>query len=202
MVSVLFGELQIEHYLREHDLPVAPRTLDEDGYINPDAYLIARQFSTDIQDMLTLDVAEPLEYLEWRGNIVDLFTEPDAAEAFCSVDVSMMRAAYLRRALAPPGAIAELPSEVAPSDEAEVFVCTLKTSEGIPCMTIWKSARALYAHQRGLTPGGEHGMCCLLSQITVTNECIICGTTFPTRVGAPHHITAAWRSHICRTDQT
>eukprot|EP00959_Pyramimonas_sp_CCMP1952_P059025 1232729-Pyramimonas_sp.AAC.1 len=68
----------------------------------------------------------------------------------------MMRAAYLRRALAPPGALAELPSEVAPSDEAELFVCTLKTSEGIACMPTWKSARALYAHQRGLAPGGGH----------------------------------------------
>eukprot|EP00959_Pyramimonas_sp_CCMP1952_P189799 3970491-Pyramimonas_sp.AAC.1 len=67
-----------------------------------------------------------------------------------------MRATYLRCAIAPPGASAELPSELAPSGEAEQFVCALKTSEGAPCLSIWETARALYAHQRGMALGGEH----------------------------------------------
>eukprot|EP00959_Pyramimonas_sp_CCMP1952_P149668 3131431-Pyramimonas_sp.AAC.1 len=64
-----------------------------------------------------------------------MFKEPTVAEAVCWTDVTIARATYLRRAVAPPGASAELPSEVAPSDEAELFVCCDKTSEGTPCLS-------------------------------------------------------------------
>eukprot|EP00959_Pyramimonas_sp_CCMP1952_P086631 1811925-Pyramimonas_sp.AAC.1 len=85
-----------------------PLTLTEDGYISPDAHPIARQFATDIQDLLTYDIAEPVDLLDWGGSISTLFTDTEIAEAFCGIDVSFMRAAYLLCVVAPPGASAEL----------------------------------------------------------------------------------------------
>ncbi|CAK0866980.1 unnamed protein product [Prorocentrum cordatum] len=73
------------------DLPAMPLTLTDDGYISPDAHPIARQMATDIQDLLTYDTAEPSDLLDWKGNIITLFTGPEIAEAFCRTDVSIMR---------------------------------------------------------------------------------------------------------------
>ncbi|CAK0852503.1 unnamed protein product, partial [Prorocentrum cordatum] len=101
-VSALFGELRIESLLRDNDLPAVPRTLTDDGYISPDARPTARQFATDIQDLLTYDIAEPLDLLDWKGSIAALFTDAEIAGAFCGIDVSFMRVAYLRCAIAPP----------------------------------------------------------------------------------------------------
>ncbi|CAK0895308.1 unnamed protein product, partial [Prorocentrum cordatum] len=120
--AISAAELRISRLLRDSDLTVMPLALADDGYISPDAHPIARQMTFDIQDLLTYDTAEPLDLLDWKGNAIALFTDPEIAEAFCGIDVGIVRAAYLPRAVAPPGASAELPSELAPSDEAELFV--------------------------------------------------------------------------------
>ena len=63
-----------------------------------------------------------MELLDWTGNIITLFTDTEVADAFCGIDMSILRASYLRCAIAPPGAASELPSELAPSEEAELHV--------------------------------------------------------------------------------
>eukprot|EP00959_Pyramimonas_sp_CCMP1952_P246633 5154631-Pyramimonas_sp.AAC.1 len=63
-----------------------PLTLTDAGYVSPDAHPIARQMATDIQDLLTYDTAEPSDLLDWKGNIITLFTGPEIAEAFCRTD--------------------------------------------------------------------------------------------------------------------
>ena len=115
--------------LRNLGQKVAAFHLDPEGELRADAHPMARQLAVDIEAMMALDGAERLQNTGWDGDMRELFLNEEIAEEFNEVDVPAIRAAYLRRAVPPPGCTAEElpPTDSTEEEGAQVFVCGLKT---------------------------------------------------------------------------
>ena len=57
----------------------------------------------------------------------------------------------------------------------------------------------MLAHLRR-TKGGTHSVVCLISHLTVTNQCPICRSVLASRYAAQHHVAMAIISKKCRLD--
>ena len=113
----------------------------------------------------------------WDGSVSAMLGDDDAYEAFVASSPQVLRAMYLSKALPPVGLALPAETCVPVRAEQQLLKCQLTLDCGTECCLFFPSRQGLLSHQR-FASGGSHGVRQLLSQLTLTNQCVLCASTF------------------------
>ena len=188
LLACLFGDFDWEQ----------TSSLDMEGKPTRQANPWLQQFAQDIDELAVLDSAAYMVSL-LRGRVLLLFTE--FREDFLRIDVSELRARFLGREIPPPGWV-EPPGDPAdiillPDDDAAVFTCDRKCSDGSVCNKQFSTYRQLRLHMVH-TKDGEHGSSRLVQDLAaVSNVCPWCRNRYASRESAKKHIKEAFNRGYC-----
>ena len=155
-----------------------------------------QQLFADVLSLLFLESAVDLRE-EWDRSVLSLFGK--FAESFQKIDLNEARATHWSTAIS-PGAKGEKNNETV-EDVEHPFTCLLVTAAGQTCGLTFATWRGLTSHQRRPS-GGTHGIRHLASLLTVTNACVLCGTTCKSKWAASDHLKRAIRHQRCVLDMT
>ena len=170
-------------------------TVAEDGSLLECANPWAQQLLADVLSLLFLESAAELR-AEWDRSVLSLFGQ--FAEFFQKIDLNEARATHWSIAVS-PGARKNSNENV--EDVERPFKCLLVTERGQTCGLTFATWRGLTSHQRRPS-GGTHGIRHLASLLTVTNACVLCGTTCKNKWAASDHLQRAIRHQRCVLDMT
>ena len=117
---------------------------------------------------------------------------PSGTDQFFRCLVSLQRFFDLNEARATHWSIAVSPGAKEKSSEnvedvERSFKCLLVTERGQTCGLTFATWRGLTSHQRRPS-GGTHSIRHLASLLTVTNACVLCGTTCKNKWAASDHL--------------
>ena len=170
-------------------------TVAEDGSLTDCANPWAQQLLADVLSLLFLESMAELR-AEWDRSVLSLFGQ--FAEFFQKIDLNEARATHWSIAVS-PGARKNSNENV--EDVERPFKCLLVTERGQTCGLTFATWRGLTSHQRRPS-GGTHGIRHLASLLTVTNACVLCGTTCKNKWAASDHLKRAIRHQRCVLDMT
>ena len=170
-------------------------TVAEDGSLADRANPCVQQLLADVLSLLYLESAVDLR-AEWDRSVLSLFGQ--FAESFRKIDLNEARATHWSIAVS-PGAKEKNNENV--EDVERPFRCLLVTEREQTCGLTFATWRGLTSQQR--RPSGDtHGIRHLASLLTVTNACVLCGTTCKSKWAASDHLKRAIRHQRCVLDMT
>ena len=200
-LTIVFGRLRCEEEAEQSGRRTLPPPLDEDGSLNVHGHSFAKQLWDDLDYLLSSRAGEELDEV-WDKSLIGLLTPGSEANGtFIDIDLQLLRSEYLSHSVPPTNWVEALPAESpeAPQQEEDVFECDLADSARQVCGRVFTTKKGLLAHQLH-SEGGEHGIRCVLSQVTLANECIACRTRFSSRAAEQHHLHRSWLRGKCIAD--
>ena len=151
----------------------------------------ADQMLDDIKSLHTDEEGEEL-CRTVGDSIVKVFLDEYARGLLLCIDVGFLRAQYWT--------YGEERSGTCEQKDFGVFACDALKEDGTPCGKEFPTYRALKAHQN-FTVGGRHGERDKINRLTVTNQCMLCSSTFASRIVAMRHVAGACKHGRCITDR-
>ena len=183
ILSAFFGKMKIEPH---------PTTLGDQLCEGANPW--AHRFLEDLKCFAEHDDAAA-SLLDIVGDsVLMIFTDEQCREDFLILDPTIIRAKLTSACIPPPGWInyedqSLIDCEIDEADKP--WTCDSCVDQLIS----FRTKKQLLAHARTM-----HSYRDLAAQITITNQCCFCMSTFSSRAGAIQHVKQMFKSHNCPVD--